>query len=681
MKKFVLGTLALVMSIVNCQLSTINAAPRSMEQAAALAAEFTNVQPELSMMRKAPRTAAVMKLAHTVTKPSSEEAALYVFNQPDNAGWVLVSADDRTLDILGYSEKGQFDPEKKDPYLQFWLNHFAIEIANVDEENAYPVSAIRRAQQVTAIGPLLKDKNGVEITWYQETPYNNLLPKDNYDNTRCLTGCVATAASQIMFSWRHPEHGEGSKEYTWKNDYTSQTYTFNVDYENTYYDWDNMLPSYEGKSYTSAQATAVATLMRDAGVACNMSYGGDAVGGSGAWTDDMGYGMKKYFRYNLTKFITTYSKNKYESMKSSAAADIDCEWSVTVAKFNEYFNADLEAGRPILMGGDSQQSGGHEFVCDGRNSGGKFHINWGWEGQYNDAYFSLSALNPGGDNFSTNIDALIGLEPVNDVDPFDVTWKADGIDFATTSCKGKVVLPTTDPSACDETREFVGWCTDAAYASETTAPAFVKANDAVEEGTVFYAVFATKGEGGASETTKYTFTSKSWEDATGSWTSNADGLQKSTANNGIQVTEGTSGAGATTKEALSNITAVKVTYCTNSSKGAGSITVSAGTAKETKDVTKSGGTTLRDVDFDLKGANGKLSFEVTCTTNSIYINSITVTAGAGASYSDYSTVCKDQPTAIETINQISIGRKLIENGQLVIMVDGIRYNAIGQKIQ
>lgn len=676
MKKFLLGVLAITLA------ATISAAQRTPEQAAEIAAQFTNAQPQLSKMHKAPRTAATMKLAHTGLKPASAEAAYYVFNQENNGGAVFISADDRTLDVLGYTVKGEFNLETVNPNLKWWLSRYAEEIANVNDENAYPVSAVRKAQQVTAIAPMLKDKNGKEITWYQETPYSNLLPKDSYDNTRCLTGCVATAASQIMFSWRWPENGTGTKKYTWKNKYASQSVTFDIDYENTYYDWDNMLPSYYGKSYTTAQATAVATLMRDAGVACEMDYGGDAVGGSGAWTDDMGAGMRDHFGYRLTKFICSYTKSKYESnnLKGKPVANVPYEFGLTAADFETYFNADLEAGRPILMGGDSQQSGGHEFVCCGRDASGNFYINWGWEGDDN-GYFPLTSLKPTGYYFSEHIDAIIGLEPDKTVEPFDITWIADGKDFATTSSTGKVVLPATNPAACNETREFVGWCKDANYSSKTTAPTFVKANDAVEEGAVFYAVFATKGEGGTQTTTSYTFTSKSWEDATKSWTTDAEGLQMSSANSGVQVTEGKSGAGATTKETLSNITAVKVTYCTNSTKGAGSITVSAGTAKETKDVTKSGGTTLRDLDFDLKGANGKLSFEVTCTTNSIYINSITVTSGAGASYSDYSTVCEDQPTAIETINHTSTGRKLIENGQLIIIVDGVKYNAFGQSIE
>ena len=450
MKRISVLTLALVI------VASLFAAQRTAEQAAAIAAQFTNNQPALRKAHKAPRTAASMRLVHTGVKPASAEAAYYVFNQENNAGSVFVSADDRTLDILGYTTDGQFDPENINPNLRFWLNRYAEEIANVNDDNAYVASA-RRAAQTTAIAPLLGN-----IAWDQEAPYYNLLPIDQYDNTRCLTGCVATAASQIMRKWRYPAQGTGSKKYTWKNsNKSSQTYTFDIDYAGTTYDWDNMLEKY-GSSYTTAQANAVATLMRDAGVACSMSYGGNRAGGSGAWTDDMGYGLKTYFGYNVGKFISTYtSKNQYTNAKgASIPSGIASEFNVSFEQFAVYFDAELEAGRPILMGGEDTD-GGHEFVCDGRDENGKFHINWGWSGDC-DNYFALTALKPSGTgyNFSYNIDAMLGVEPAQ----FTVTFNAGTHGTcSTTSIKetatgAGVTLPAAVASG---DYVFEGWSTSA----------------------------------------------------------------------------------------------------------------------------------------------------------------------------------------------------------------------------
>ena len=455
MKRFSIVTIALILA------TTVFAAQRTPEQAAAIAAQFTNNQPALRKAHQAPRTAASMQLVHTATKPASTEAAYYVFNQENNAGAIFISADDRTLDVLGYTDNGSFDPENINPNLRFWLSRYAEEIAAVNDENAYEVSSARNAAQTTAIGPLLKNAAGKEITWYQEAPYYNNCPMDERDNTRCLTGCVATAASQIMYKWRHPAQGTGSHSYTWYdylNDSGSKykTKTLTANFGSTTYDWDNMLPAYEGKSYTTAQANAVATLMNHAGIACEMMYGGDATGGSGAWTDDMGYGLVTYFNYSLTKFITMYSQSAYRSAKGGAAANIPAEYSVSSANFTAYFNADLEAGRPIIMGGEDSDGGGHEFVCDGRDTNGKFHINWGWEGSGN-GYYALTSLKPNGTNynFSTHLDALIGLQPAV-IDTVHVTGVTVTPTSATININGKQTL-TANITPADATVKAVTW--------------------------------------------------------------------------------------------------------------------------------------------------------------------------------------------------------------------------------
>lgn len=79
-----------------------------------------------------------------------------------------------------------------------------------------------------------------------------------------------------------------------------------------------------------------------------------------------------------------------------------------------------------------------------------------------------------------------------------LTWMANGVQFAQTITAGSVVLPENEPEGCDG-KVFVGWTKTANYESASTAPAFVKTGDAANQ-TIFYAVFATKGEGGGSET-------------------------------------------------------------------------------------------------------------------------------------------------------------------------------------
>ena len=217
-----------------------------------------------------------------------------------------------------------------------------------------------------------------------------------------------------------------------------------------------------------------------------------------------------------------------------------------------------------------------------------------------------------------------------------LTWMANGVQFAQIITAGSVVLPENEPEGCDG-KVFVGWTKTANYESASTAPAFVKTGDAASQ-TTFYAVFATQGEGGGSDVKTYTFTSKSWAESTGTWKGTTDGNQY-TDNQGVQVTTGTTGAGAKTSQSFSGVTKAVVNYCTNASKGAGSIDVTIGSTKVSQDVTSTGGTSLRDLEFAFEGVSGTATLVVNCTTNSIYVNSITITCGGGASYSDYTTSC------------------------------------------
>ena len=270
-------------------------------------------------------------------------------------------------------------------------------------------------------------------------------------------------------------------------------------------------------------------------------------------------------------------------------------------------------------------------------------------------------------------------EPVIPVDPFDVTFMSNGTQWATTQSTGKLVLPAAPACEC---KEFVGWTKTKDYASATTAPTLAAAGDAVAEGATFYAVFATKdGEGTAEQTTTFTFTAKDWSDATNSWKSNGDGLTYHSDKQGVQITEGTTGAGAQTKSEMTNVSKIVVTYCTNARGGAGSIKMSVGDASLSKEVNKTEGATLRTLEYTFNKASGKVGIEVTCTTNSIYINSIAVTSGGGVSYSDYSTTCSCSSSGVENVAAQAKARKVIENGQVLILRDGVRYNLLGQPVR
>ena len=126
-------------------------------------------------------------------------------------------------------------------------------------------------------------------------------------------------------------------------------------------------------------------------------------------------------------------------------------------------------------------------------------------------------------------------------------------------------------------------------------------------------------------TTTYTFTTKSWGDSTNSWTSGKDGSQMQSGR-GVQVTTSVSGANATTNNIFTDVSQVVVTYSTNKSDGAGTISIQVGSnGAHTQSVTKTGGTTDRTLAFDINpNETGNVKITTTCTTNSIYIKSVAI---------------------------------------------------------
>lgn len=377
-----------LLTLVGCTLWTLlsMAAPRTAQEAAEIASRFTSLHQTI----RAKQSSAMgqqMRLAYTQAQ-TNHTPALYVFNtEKADGGFVIVSADDNTRAILGYADNGTFSEENMPANMRFWLQMYADEIARAAEipattaqttENTYPI-----------VSPLL----GTTV-WGQEAPFYNMCP--TLSGVQCVTGCVATAASQIMYHHQYPTRGTGSHSYTWK----TGSQTLSADFGDTTYDWANILPDYSGNNYTMAQANAVATLMSHTGIACDMEYNTSANGGSATISHKMMTALIRHFGYDTG--IRVLPKDYMDE--------------------NEMLNLiaqDLQAGHPVFMSGYTTNNEGHAFVCDGMQSNGYIHINWGWDGYYN-GYFAISAMNPygqgtggaaSGQGFTEGVSAFTDIQP------------------------------------------------------------------------------------------------------------------------------------------------------------------------------------------------------------------------------------------------------------------------------
>ena len=310
-------------------------------------------------------------------------SAFHVFNTSD--GFVIVSADDCETPIIGYSREGRFDPNnvpiQMEGYLQDFIariqygieNHIEADEATAKQwEMAKTTGKLNDSKSTKAVAPLLTDK------WNQGCLYNNLCPTMSGPCGHAEVGCVAVAMAQIMRYWGYPTTGWGT------HSYTNAGLTLSADFGNTTYDWEHMPDSLTENS-SEAEIEAVSTLLYHCGVSLEMRYGPN---GSLANTGDVINALRRYFNY--TRQIHKEKKSDYSNE----------EWSSLLMN-------SLDLSRPIQYVGYG--SGGHSFVCDGYDSNGLFHFNWGW-GTAN-GYFALGNLNPLGYDFSISNAALFDIIP------------------------------------------------------------------------------------------------------------------------------------------------------------------------------------------------------------------------------------------------------------------------------
>ena len=335
----------------------------------------------------------------------------YVFTA-EEGGFVLVSADDCVVPVLGYSTTSRFETKDMPENILGWLQDYEKEIryhksmqdgeVQIGEAamqwQTLLAGAVPPAPLSTAVSPMLT------TTWNQSPYYNNLCPQAT-SGDRSVTGCVATATAQVMKYYNHPTTGYGSHTYTSDRTNNGVNYNFpnlTANFGATTYQWSNMPNALTGAS-SATQLNAVATLMYHIGVAVEMSYSPDA---SGAHNYNTGGTIAPSSQTALMKYF------KYRPDMAAIARD-----DYSDAAFSALLRAELDQQRPILYSG-SNVSAGHSFVFDGYNTSGQFHVNWGWGGS-NNGYFTMGSLNPGvggiGGNssgtYNVNNVALIGIRP------------------------------------------------------------------------------------------------------------------------------------------------------------------------------------------------------------------------------------------------------------------------------
>lgn len=299
-----------------------------------------------------------LHLVHTKMDKEHNSPTLYVF-EAEQGGYVIASADERAYPVLGYSEDGAFSTDSMNCCMKYILEEYSRQITEAREKNLprYEQAAEDNTRQ--NIEPLLT------CQWNRREPFNNLYP--TYSNgERCIAGNQGTAMAQIMYYYKWPNQGVGSRTYYWqigKKD-------ISADFENTTYRWDLMKDIYDNES--DDPEDAVATLMYHCAVACGTQF--TPTGSSEALGCTISTDPFQYFNYSSSmSFIGT------SNLKDQA-----------------YY--EIMHRRPVLVYGLGS-SYSLICVCDGYRADGFFHFNLG-RGSYPNNYFQFNSISYGSYGYS-----------------------------------------------------------------------------------------------------------------------------------------------------------------------------------------------------------------------------------------------------------------------------------------
>ena len=315
-----------------------NADPITKAQALSIATKYIN-NPKLS--NDTPKTR---------SSQANEQPAYYIFTNPNDKKFVIISGESKLNELVGYGDKMTENPNDQPPYFKLFLKEYERVVKEVRSKATAttPQRPIKRK-----VEPLLTCK------WSQYDPFNKYTPLSNGQHTP--TGCVATATAQVMFYNKWPKNRP--------QDYIASTGD-DAKKSATYW-WDEMKNT-TNEMGTEHSRQAVGVLMSDIGKAVNMRY---------------------YYRGSDSNL--QYACNALRDKFDYTVRYLDKNFLPANDFLNEVMQ-EISDGYPVLVVG-----GPHAFVYDGYDEQGLIHTNWGWGGE-NDGYFDINIVTLNVSGFALN---------------------------------------------------------------------------------------------------------------------------------------------------------------------------------------------------------------------------------------------------------------------------------------
>ena len=330
-------TLLLVLTVFT-NILLANAEPITKARALSIATKYIN-NPKLS--NDTPKTR---------TSQANEQPAYYIFTNPNDKKFVIISGESKLNEVVGYGDKMTENPNDQPPYFKLFLKEYERVVKEVRSKVATttPQRPIKRK-----VEPLLTCK------WSQYDPFNKYTPLSNGQHTP--TGCVATATAQVMFYNKWPKNRP--------QDYIASTGD-DAKKSATYW-WEDMKNT-TNEMRTEQSRQAVGVLMYDIGKAVNMRY---------------------YYRGSDSNL--QYACNALRDKFDYTVRYLDKNFLPANDFINEVMQ-EISDGYPVLVVG-----GPHAFVYDGYDEQGLIHTNWGWGGE-NDGYFDINIVTLNVSGFALN---------------------------------------------------------------------------------------------------------------------------------------------------------------------------------------------------------------------------------------------------------------------------------------
>jgi len=268
------------------------------------------------------------------------------------------------------------------------------------------IVSVGLSKTAVVVDPLLTDVwGGVNCV---DDNGNTIYPTNYYTPSHSSPGCVAISMAQILHYYEWPVKGVGSNVFT--DNYNGSLKRHAAFFDNTTYNWSEMLDDYMYKPSTAIQQKAVGELMYHVGVSLQMNY---EPTGSTSNIDNTPFLYHNFFRFS----------GHYE----------DASWS----SFWDRLYENVQQGRPVPVAVDASRTGdGHVFVVDGYkeiNSKPYYHVNWGW---YNDnginGWYNLQGWTTSSGGYNTITGAVFDVLPnpqittINKIDgsnSFKVNWE------------------------------------------------------------------------------------------------------------------------------------------------------------------------------------------------------------------------------------------------------------------